>query len=124
MSAIIFIGGFLGLVAFGMPIAVALILPAVLYMFWFGYPLPTITHTLTNALDSFPLLAVPLFVLVGNLMGASGIARRLFHFAHLCVGHWKGGLAQVNILASLIFSGVPAQRSPILAVWGRLKFER
>lgn len=105
MSAIIFIGGFLGLVAFGMPIAFALILPAVLYMFWFGYPLPTITHTLTNALDSFPLLAVPLFVLVGNLMGASGIARRLFHFAHLCVGHWKGGLAQVNILASLIFSG-------------------
>lgn len=105
MSAIIFIGGFLGLVAFGMPIAFALILPAVLYMFWFGYPLPTITHTLTNALNSFPLLAVPLFVLVGNLMGASGIARRLFHFAHLCVGHWKGGLAQVNILASLIFSG-------------------
>jgi len=105
MSAILFIGGFLGLVAFGMPIAFALIAPAVLYMFWFGYPLPTITHTLTNSLDSFSLLAVPLFVLVGNLMGASGIAKRLFHFAHLCVGHWRGGLAQVNILASLIFSG-------------------
>jgi surface polysaccharide O-acyltransferase-like enzyme len=66
-----------------MPIAVALILPAVLYMFWFGYPLPTITHTLTNALDSFPLLAVPLFVLVGNLMGASGIARACFTL-HIC----------------------------------------
>ena len=105
MSGLVIIVAFLGLVAFGMPIAFALIVPAIFYMFWFGYPLPTITHTLTNALDSFPLLAVPLFVLVGNLMGASGIARRLFHFAHLCVGHWKGGLAQVNILASLIFSG-------------------
>lgn len=105
MSALIFIGGFLGLVAIGMPIAFALIVPAITYMFVSGYPLPTIPHTLTNALDSFPMLAVPLFVLVGNLMGASGIAKRLFHFAHLCVGHWKGGLAQVNILASLIFSG-------------------
>jgi tripartite ATP-independent transporter DctM subunit len=105
MSAIIFIGGFLGLVMLGMPIAFALILPSIGYIFVAGYPLATIPHTLTNALDSFPLLAVPLFVLVGNLMGASGIARRLFHFAHLCVGHWKGGLAQVNILASLIFSG-------------------
>lgn len=105
MSALIFVGGFLALVAFGMPIAFALIAPAVLYMFWFGYPLPTITHTLTNSLDSFTLLAVPLFVLVGSLMGSSGIGRRLFTFARLCVGHWRGGLAQVNILASLIFSG-------------------
>ena len=70
MSALIFIGGFLALVAVGMPIAFALIVPAVIYMFVSGYPLPTIPHTLTNSLDSFQLLAVPLFVLVGNLMGA------------------------------------------------------
>lgn len=105
MSAIVFIGSFIGLVMLGMPIAFALIVPSIAYMFVAGYPLATIPHTLTNALDSFPLLAVPLFVLVGNLMGSSGIAKRLFHFAQLCVGHWRGGLAQVNILASLIFSG-------------------
>ncbi|WP_281985557.1 TRAP transporter large permease [Thalassorhabdomicrobium marinisediminis] len=105
MITAIFIGGFLLLLAMGMPIALALIVPSVLYMFYFGYPLPTVAHTLTNALDSFPLLAVPLFVLVGNLMGTSGIAHRLFHFAHLCVAHWRGGMVQVNILASLIFSG-------------------
>ena len=88
MSGLVIIGAFLALVAFGMPIAFALIVPAILYMFWFGYPLPTITHTLTNALDSFPLLAAPLFVLVGNLMGSSGIARRLFHFAHRPLEGW------------------------------------
>ncbi len=105
MSAILIIGAFLAFVAVGMPIAMALIVPSIAYMFILGYPLPTIPHILANSLDSFPLLAVPLFILVGNLMGASGIARRLFRFAQLCVGHWKGGLAQVNILASLIFSG-------------------
>ncbi|WP_274626339.1 TRAP transporter large permease [Arvimicrobium flavum] len=105
MSAIVFVGAFLLLVAIGMPIAFALIVPAIAYMLLWGYPLATIPHALTNSLDSFPLLAVPLFVLVGNLMGSSGIAKRLFHFAHLCVAHWRGGLAQVNILASLIFSG-------------------
>ena len=97
MSALIFVGAFLALVAIGMPIAFALIVPAIAYMMLWGYPLATIPHALTNSLDSFPLLAVPLFVLVGNLMGSSGIAKRLFHFAHLCVAHWRGGLAHQHV---------------------------
>jgi tripartite ATP-independent transporter DctM subunit len=57
-------------------------------------------------LDSFPLLAIPLFVLAGNLLNQGGIAARIFAFAGSVVGHIRGGLAQVNIAASLIFAGM------------------
>jgi tripartite ATP-independent transporter DctM subunit len=61
---------------------------------------------MVNALNSVPLLAVPLFILAGNLMNTSGISDRIFRSARIFVGRMKGGLAQVNILASLIFSGI------------------
>ena len=59
-----------------------------------------------SGVDSFPLMAVPFFVLAGELMGTSGILRGLVRFAEVLVGHVYGGLAQVNILASMIFAGI------------------
>lgn len=65
-----------------------------------------IPQRMYSGVDSFPLMAVPFFVLAGELMGTSGILRRLVRFAEVLVGHVYGGLAQVNILASMIFAGI------------------
>ncbi|MEO8752130.1 MAG: TRAP transporter large permease [Casimicrobiaceae bacterium] len=65
-----------------------------------------IPQRMYSGVDSFPLMAVPFFVLAGELMGTSGILRRLVRFAEVLVGHVHGGLAQVNIVASMIFAGI------------------
>src|SRR5512133_1276830 len=65
-----------------------------------------IPQRMYSGVDSFPLMAVPFFVLAGELMGTSGILGRLVRFAEVLVGHVHGGLAQVNILASMIFAGI------------------
>jgi tripartite ATP-independent transporter DctM subunit len=105
VTGILLVVGFLVLLFLGVPIAIALILPAILYILASGMPLSAAVHTLTYSLDSFPLLAVPLFILVGNLMNFSGITTRLFRFASTLVAHWRGGLCHINILTSLIFAG-------------------
>jgi tripartite ATP-independent transporter DctM subunit len=102
MFAILF-----GLIAIELPVAFALIAAALAYL-QFGSPVPMslVVQRMSSGIDSFPLLAIPLFVLAGNLMNVGGIASRIFEFAIALVGHLRGGLAQVNILASLIFSGM------------------
>lgn len=96
-----------GLIALEMPVAFALIVAALAYLF-FGSMVPAsvIVQRLAPGIDSFPLLAIPLFVLAGNLLNVGGIAARIFEFAIAVVGHLRGGLAQVNIFASLIFAGM------------------
>jgi tripartite ATP-independent transporter DctM subunit len=96
-----------GLIALELPVAFALIAAALAYL-QFGSPVPIslVVQRMSAGIDSFPLLAIPLFVLAGNLMNVGGIAARIFDFAVALVGHLRGGLAQVNILASLIFSGM------------------
>jgi len=69
-------------------------------------PMSLVVQRMSSGIDSFPLLAIPLFVLAGNLMNVGGIASRIFEFAVALVGHLRGGLAQVNIFASLIFAGM------------------
>lgn len=123
MSALLFVSGFLLLVVLGVPIAYALIAPSILYAFYFGLPAQTVAHTLSYALDSYPLLAIPIFVLVGSLMNSSGIGRRLFTFAQLCVAHWKGGLVQVNILASLILAGATGSALANIGGLGSMKIK-
>lgn len=107
MTGLLLVLGFVMLLLLGVPVAFALMLPAIIYIAWPAADLPLLmaVHTVTYSLDSFPLLAVPLFVLVGNLMNLSGITTRLFRFVSALVSHWAGGLCHVNILASLVFSG-------------------
>jgi C4-dicarboxylate transporter DctM subunit len=69
-------------------------------------PLLLLPHMMFQGADSFPLLAVPFFVLAGALMNAGGITRRLVDFANLLVGHVRSGLAVVNVVASMFFAGV------------------
>jgi len=97
---------FLILFIIGFPVAVSILVPCIWYILSKGLPLEMIMQRMQYALDSYTLAAVPLFILVGNLMNTSGITTRMFNFANSLVGRLPGGLAQVNIFASLIFSGM------------------
>jgi tripartite ATP-independent transporter DctM subunit len=90
----------------GMPVAFTLGVAALVVMWWHDMPLVVIAQRMTGGIDSFPLLAVPFFILAGNLMNTGGITDRIFHFSHALIGHMRGGLAQVNVIASVIFSGM------------------
>jgi tripartite ATP-independent transporter DctM subunit len=96
-----------GLIALELPVAFALILASLFYLaFGSQAPLSVVVQRMAPGIDSFPLLAIPLFVLAGNLLNLGGISQRIFDFALAVVGHLRGGLAQVNIFASLIFAGM------------------
>lgn len=106
MSGLFVIGLFLVLCVAGIPIAASMALASIPFVLVDGVPLNLIAHRMINQLNSFPLLAVPMFILAANLMNTSGITNRLFSLARILVGGFRGGLAQVNIFASLIFSGI------------------
>ncbi|MGA1600381.1 MAG: TRAP transporter large permease [bacterium] len=91
----------------GIPIAIAMGLASLLYI-WFSGMIPplTLVHRMVGGVDSFPLLAVPFFILAGNLMNSAGVTNRIFNFALALVGWLKGGLGHVNIVASVVFSGM------------------
>jgi tripartite ATP-independent transporter DctM subunit len=90
----------------GFPVVLSIIIPALIYVFSSGVTLTLVTQRMHYALDSYPFIAVPVFIFVGNLMNSSGVTNRIFKFADTLVGRFPGGLAQVNIFASLIFSGM------------------
>jgi tripartite ATP-independent transporter DctM subunit len=96
-----------GLMALGVPIAVALGLGSMGAIFISGkYSTLAIIHKMIGSTDSFILLAIPFFVLAGQLMNTSGITDKIFRFAKALVGHIPGGLAHANIIGSIIFSGM------------------
>ena len=98
---------FLVLMASGVPVAVAMAGASLLYILWAGNPPPfVVIHRMVGGIDSFPLLAVPFFIMAGNLMNNAGITNRIYNFALALVGWLKGGLGHVNILGSVIFSGM------------------
>jgi tripartite ATP-independent transporter DctM subunit len=97
---------FLLLLLAGVPVFVATALASLSYIWFNNLPALIVVQQLFDSLDKFPLLAVPFFVLAGNLMNSSGITDRLYAFAHSLVGHVTGGLGHVNIVGSFIFSGM------------------
>lgn len=105
MSAL-YVATLLGLLFAGIPVAASLLVVSILGVLVAGVPLSIIGQRLAFGVDSFTLIAVPMFLLMGNLMNASGITQRIFDFAVALVGHWRAGLAQVNILGSMVFSGM------------------
>lgn len=103
----ILIGGFLALMLFGLPVAVAMAGASLLYVLISGsVPDVVVAQRMIAGIESFPLLAVPFFILAGNLMNVAGITGRIYAFAVALVGWMRGGLGQVNIIGSVIFSGM------------------
>ena len=87
--------GLLALLCLGMPVAASLLIVAAAGVLLAAVPLSIVAERLAFGLDNFTLIAIPMFLLMGNLMNASGITQRIFDFAVAMVGHWRGGLAQV-----------------------------
>ena len=103
----VLLGGFLAVMMTGVPIAIAMCIASLLYI-WISGTIPplTVVHRMVGGVDSFPLLAVPFFILAGNLMNSAGITNRIYNFALALVGWLKGGLGHVNVVGSVIFAGM------------------
>ncbi|NJO37170.1 MAG: TRAP transporter large permease [Rhizobiales bacterium] len=103
---VLLIGGLFLLIGLNLPVAYALGLSAMVTSLYIGIPLEAILLKISDGVDNFALLAIPFFVLAGALMAEGGIAIRLVNFANIFVGFIRGGLAMVNILASMFFGGI------------------
>ena len=91
----------------GIPVAVAMAGASLVYILVTGNLPPfVVIHRMVSGIDSFPLLAVPFFILAGNLMNNAGITTRIYNFALALVGWLRGGLGHVNIIGSVIFAGM------------------
>lgn len=98
---------FLGLMGAGVPVAIAMAGASLIYVMATGIvPDFVVIHRMVNGIDSFPLLAVPFFILAGNLMNSAGITNRIYNFAMALVGWLKGGLGHVNVVGSMVFAGM------------------
>src|SRR3954464_6061171 len=101
------LSSFLLLMVIGIPVAIAMAGSALIYFWIVGTSPPlVVVHRMISGIDSFPLLAVPFFILAGNLMNNAGITNRIYNFALALVGWLKGGLGHVNVLGSVIFAGM------------------
>jgi TRAP-type C4-dicarboxylate transport system permease large subunit len=104
---LLLIGSFLLFMLIGVPVAIAMAVASVFYLVFYGAaPDIIVAQRMIAGVESFPLLAVPFFILAGNLMNIAGVTGRIYAFAVALVGWMKGGLAQVNIVGSVIFSGM------------------
>ena len=98
---------FLVLMVVGIPVAISMAVASLLYLLVYDVaPDVILAQRMIAGVESFPLLAVPFFILAGNLMNIAGVTGRIYSFALALVGWMKGGLAQVNIIGSVIFSGM------------------
>jgi len=105
--ALVMVVGFVALLLIGTPIAFVLGITGVLgFLVYDPGLLRLVPQRMYAGVDAFPLMAAPFFILAGELMGTSGILTRLIRFAESLVGHIRGGLAHVNIVASMIFAGI------------------
>jgi tripartite ATP-independent transporter DctM subunit len=119
MFGLFFLWSFLG-----MPIGHAMLAAAFVYLFMTGQDIAiAATQSLNGLFSSFVLMAVPLFILSADIMNASKITDKLFEFANLLVGRLRGGLAHVNIVASMIFSGMSGSALADAAGPGKLEVD-
>ncbi|WP_144185382.1 TRAP transporter large permease [Elioraea rosea] len=107
MTLLVFVASLLGAMALGMPVAFALLVSSLVMMqFTGGIDPQTVALQMINAADSFALLAIPFFLLAGEAMSAGGLSRRLVAFALALVGHRRGGLGYVAIIAAVLLSSL------------------
>jgi tripartite ATP-independent transporter DctM subunit len=113
-----------GLVMLEVPVAFAMIASAIMFLALDGtVSSQIVVQRLAPCLDSFPLLAIPLYILAGNLLNKSRIAERIFEFSLALLGHVRGSLAHVNVLASIIFAGMSGTAAGDAAGMGVIEVE-
>ncbi|MGI6035144.1 MAG: TRAP transporter large permease [Limnochordia bacterium] len=106
MASFAMIFSFLVFMFLSVPISVSLALSASLAVYLLDFPLVVVTQRIFNGIDSFPLLAIPFFILTGLVLGTGTTAKRLVSLSNVIVGRMRGGLAMVNIVASMFFAGI------------------
>ncbi len=124
---VIFFGLLIGLLLLGIPVGYSVgVVSIVAIVIKWGLPslsFGLIAQMLVYGMNSFTILAIPLFLLAGALMNTGGISRRIFDFAGCLVGHVRGGLAHVNVLASFIFSGMSGAAAADVAGLGQIEIK-
>ena len=125
MAIILLLGAFAVLLLFGVPVAVAMLMASimnVLYLQAMGMPLPSVivAERMLSSINSFPLLAVPFFIFAGVIMNRAGLTAQLVNVSRAFVGHFRGGTAQCNVLASIFFSGISGSASADAAAIGSM----
>ncbi|MGP8305638.1 TRAP transporter large permease [Vibrio sp. YIC-376] len=108
------------LLIFGVPLVFTVILAMSFYVTSTPISVSLVAQRIFSGLDSYSILAVPLFVLAGELMNKSGITTRIIDFANALVGHFRGGLAQVNIWSSVMFAGISGSAVADTSALGRV----
>jgi len=111
---------FFVLLAIGVPIAFTVGLSAMAYFLSGQVPMQIVVQKMVSSTQSFSLLAVPFFVLAGNLMNETGITSRLIKFCNLVTGHMRGGLAQVSVLLSCLMGGISGSATADAAMESRI----
>lgn len=106
------------LLFFSVPVAVCLGFASLIALYVKGVPLINMAQTVYESLDSFALMAVPFFILAGNLMQTGGISRRLIGLANALVGWFRGGLGSASVLASMFFATISGSSSATTAAIG------
>lgn len=125
MAGLIICLFFIAICLIGFPISVSALAASVLYLIINGgnISFAIITQTMVSGIDNYSLLAVPMFVLAGNIMNYGGVTERLFNFCSAMVGHIPGGLGQVNVVASMVFAGMSGSGTADAAGLGKVEIE-
>jgi len=123
VTGFVVVFAFVALFVLGFPVVLAIGIPCIVYMSLAGLPLDLVAQRTLYALDSFPLVAVPVFLFVGSLMNSAGISRYIYKFADTATGRLPGGLAQVNIFGSLIFAGMSGSALADIGGIGRIEID-
>jgi tripartite ATP-independent transporter DctM subunit len=122
MNALILIAVFLVMLALRVPVVFSLLLSCFTYVI-FLKPIPMIilAHRMVGSLEAFPLLALPLYILAADIMNSGRISEEMFRFARSIVGHIRGGLGHVNVVASMIFAGMSGSITADTAGLGKIE---
>lgn len=108
------------LLVIGTPLAISVLAVCMIYVSNSTFPLSLIAQRTFTGIEAFTLLAIPLFVLAGELMNSSGITERIVRVANALMGHFKSGLAHVNVWASVIFAGISGSAIADSSALGRI----
>ena len=102
----VFFAIFFASLIIGVPVYLSMLIPSILYLVLNDMSLYMLAQKCMNGLNSFTLIAIPFFIMAAQVMNSGSVTTRIFNFCRALCGHYKGGLGYVNVLASVIFSGM------------------
>jgi tripartite ATP-independent transporter DctM subunit len=107
----------------GIPLAISLGLSSIVTLMYFDLPLTIVTRLMYSSMNSFVLVAVPLYILAGNVMQGGGVSDRIFKAANSWMGRFRGGIGHVNVIASFIFGGISGSSVADVATLGPMEIK-